>query len=126
MRERVRVSVLAVVSAVVFYYIASGLFGATLKVGGGVEERDMTVVDVVVITVASSILAILAATLLQRLRRGREIWLAVATLVLVVSMASLGQVDLSTADVIWQGLLHAVFGLLLVIGFYVGWPRGDA
>ena len=51
--------------------------------------------------------------------------MVVAGIVLVLSMFTLPQLDLSTADFVWQALLHAIYGLLLMAGFYFGWPANS-
>lgn len=121
MSERIRVAGLAIVSAVVFFFIATGLFNANLMIGP--ESTDeMTIWNVLIFTVAASALAILLATILDRFSWGRTAWSIVALVVLGASIFSVFGLNLDPADIIWQSLLHAVFGLLLIVGFYVGWP----
>ena len=122
MAERIRVSGLAIVSALIFYFVASGLFGAELRAGVAEEVRDLTVVDVLIVTVFASALALGLAALLDRFRWGRTAWTVIAFVVLVASLVAVFGLELPAADLGWQALLHSVFGLLLIVGFYVAWP----
>lgn len=54
------------------------------------------------------------------------IFALVALVVLIASIASFTQLDLDTAGTIWQGALHAVFGLIVIVGFWVTWPKRPA
>jgi len=122
-RERLRVSGLAIVASVVFFFIA-GAFEADLMVtmGPDTDPETMSVLNVLFITFVAAMLAIGLAAVLDRFSTGRTIWTAIASLVFLGSFSLLAQFDLGTGDLIWQALLHSVFGLLLIIGFYVGWP----
>ena len=116
---------MAIVASLVFFFVARA-FGANLAVqtpGGSIE--DMTWINVLLFTVTSGILAIVLAWILDRFPSGRTVWTVVAAVVLVASFGLLGPLELNTSDLIWQALLHSVFGLLMIIGFYVGWPEPD-
>ena len=125
MRDRVRVSGLAIVSSLVFFFIASALGADLLVTTGGSETEPMSWLNVVIFTAVASGLAIGLAALLDRFGSGRTIWMVVGGLILVSSMFTIPRSDLSTADFIWQALLHAVYGLLMMAGFYFGWPSGQ-
>ena len=123
MTERIRVSGLAIVSTVVLFFVATGLFNANLMVFSTDDPAQMTVLNVFLFTVLASALAILLASVLDRFAWGRTAWTIVALVVLGASIISVFGLDLAAGDLIWQALLHAVFGLLIIVGFYVGWPE---
>ena len=125
MSERLRVSALAIVSALVFFFVATGLFNAELQAGTSGDIRDLTFIDVTALTLFSSALAIGLAAVLDRFRWGRTAWTIVAFVVLASSILTVFGLQLTTADLIWQTVLHGIFGLLLIIGFYVAWPDPD-
>lgn len=110
---------LAVVSAIVFYLIATTLFGANLLVG---TDTELTLLRVVVVTLVVSALAVMLAGVLDRFAWGRTVWTVFAAFGLLGATAALFQLGLANANLAWQAVLYAVFGLLLIIGFYVGWP----
>ena len=117
---------MAIVSSLIFFFVAQA-FGANLAVqmGPGGSIEDMTWINVLLMTAVLGGLAILLARFLDRYSWGKTGWTVVAAVVLVASFGSLGLLELSTSDIIWQALLHGVFGLLVIIGFYVGWPESD-
>lgn len=125
MRERIRVSGLAIASAVVFFLIATAL-GANLSVRTGPDSdaSEMGVVHVLFLTIVAAALAIGLAWFLDRFSHGRTIWTVTAAVVFLGSFTIPAQLDLETSDLVWQAVLHSVFSLLLIVGFYVGWPIG--
>ena len=126
MSDRLRVVGLAIVASLVFFFVVQAL-GANLLVqmGPGGSIEDMTWINVLLVTVSFGVLAIALAWILDRFSWGKTAWTVIAAVVLVASFAVLGPLRLNTSDLIWQALLHSVFGLLVIIGFYVGWPEPD-
>ena len=124
--DRFRVVGMAIVTSLVFFFVARA-FGANLLVqmGPGGSIEDMGWINVLLVTVSFGVLALALAWILDRYSWGKTVWTVVAAVMLVASFGVLGPLFLSTADLIWQALLHSVFGLLMIIGFYVGWPEPD-
>ncbi len=124
MTERLRVVGLATVSTVVFFFIANA-FGADLRVqtgpNGPIEE--MFWVNVILVTLVAGFLGLLLAWLLDRFSSGRTIWTVVAILVYLAMFGPLSQLELTGSDFVWQAILHSVYAILLIVGFWVGWPQ---
>ena len=66
MAERIRVSGLAIVSALILFFVATGLFNAELQAGTGDDIRELTYFDVAALTIITSVLAIAVAAILDR------------------------------------------------------------
>lgn len=128
MVSRITVTALAVVATLVTFWVAT-LVDVSLQVPAEIGNMDagttdMTAFNVLFVTIAAGLLALLIASVLNRLLPGeaKRIWSVVAILVLGLSVFLVYQLDLDTATVIWQLILHLVFGLLLMGGFWLSWP----
>lgn len=122
--KRLQVIVTAVIVTLVLFFIAVAA-GADLQVrtGPNVDIEEMAWINVVILTVVVGLLAWGLAAILDRVKNGRVIWTAIASIVLIASFGTFAQVDLDTTGLVWQAALHLVFGLIVIIGFWVFWPE---
>ena len=124
MTERLRVVGLATVSTVVFFFIAIA-FGADLRVQTGPDGpiEEMSWVNVVLVTLVAGFLGLFLAWVLDRFSSGRTIWTVIAIAVYLAMFGLLSQLELTGGDLVWQAILHSVYAILLIVGFWVGWPQ---
>ena len=115
---------LATVSTLVFFFVAN-VFGAELRVQRGPDGpiEEMSWVNVVLLTLIASLLALLLASGLDRFTSGRTIWTVLAVAVYLATYGALSRLELTGGDFVWQASLHSVFAILLIVGFWVGWPQ---
>lgn len=124
-KEWFRVGGAAVVMTMVVFLVGSAFdtgFKATTGFGAG-EVVEMTWFHVLAVTLLVSVLAIGLAHLLRRFERGRTIYVVIAVVVFILSFTTFGDLRLETNDLIWQGVLHGVFAIVLVGGIYLSWPE---
>lgn len=124
MTERLRVIGMATVSTVVFFFIANA-FGADLRVRMGVDGpiEEMSWVMVVLVTLVAGFLGLFLALVLDRFSSGRTIWTVIAIAIYLTMFGPLSQLGLMGGDLVWQAILHSVYAILLIVGFWVGWPE---
>ncbi len=124
MTERLRVIGIATVSTVVFFFIANA-FGADLRMRTGIDGpiEEMSWFMVVLVTLVVGFLGLFLALVLDRFSSGRTIWTVIAVAVYFAMFGSLSQLELTGGDLVWQAILHSVYAILLIVGFWVGWPQ---
>ncbi len=117
-RDRVLTIVVATITALIVWAIARLLVGHRLTVESSGQDTPMTIgpVAVIVTTLIASLLGWAALALLERFTdRARRIWLGLAPVVLVVSLATLGQaIGIGTTIALFA--LHLVVGAVLIVG----------
>ncbi|MHA7293625.1 DUF6069 family protein [Arthrobacter sp. HLT1-21] len=115
---------LAAVAALIVWLIAGPIADVALTVAmGGMPPMDITPISVVMASVLSGLVAWGLLLLLQRyLRNGKRIWMIVAVVVLVLSMAGPLTAEASTATKAVLMLMHVLVGATLVVGL----PRAVA
>jgi H+/Cl- antiporter ClcA len=111
--------VLGVLAALAVWGISELVFGVDVRqpaFGTGVPQ-DLTGGPVVVASVVAGLAAWLALALLERLtRHARAVWVALATLVLVVSLgAPLSGRGIDGGSRLVLALLHLTVGALLIV-----------
>ncbi len=121
MSTRLLVILAAVIGTVLTFYLAS-LFGADLVVpeefGDMSVTMEMPVGVVVGFTFVIGLVAWALATILERATaNARNIWIFLAVVVLAGSIPGVFQLGLEGADLVWQIVLHVVFGAILIAGF---------
>lgn len=123
MTKRLAIIGLASVSAVVFFLLA-GAFGAEFQVqtGPGGPTEEMTWLNVVILSLVVGTLGLLLAFGLDRFSSGRAIWTATAVVVYLAMFVPLFQLELTGGDLLWQSILHSVFAVPVILGFWVNWP----
>lgn len=88
----------------------------------GGETRDMTVWNLLLVTAVTGLAAIAVAAALDRFTgNGKRVWTIGAMVVLVGSIIPLFTMDLGGVTLLWQLVLHLVFGLTLIWGFWKTW-----
>jgi hypothetical protein len=110
---------LAVLAALAVWGISELVFGVDVRqpaFGTGMPQ-DLTAGPVVVASVVAGLAAWLALALLERLtRHARAVWVALATLVLVVSLgAPLSGRGIDGGSRLVLALLHLTVGALLIV-----------
>jgi hypothetical protein len=128
MISRITVTAYAVVVTLVTYLLAEWV-NADLQVPDpigsfGGATRDMTAFDVLLVTCAVGLFAIGSAAVLDRfIGNGKRVWSIVAVVILVGSIIPLFSMDLGGVTLLWQLMLHLVFGLTLIWGFWKTWEQ---
>lgn len=128
MSRRLLVILAAVIGTVVTFYLAS-LLGADLVVpeefGDMSVTMEMPVGVVVGFTFVIGLVAWALATILERATsNARNIWVFLALAALAGSIPGVTQLGQEGADLVWQILLHVVFGAILIGGFIGTFPDG--
>ncbi len=129
MSKRLLVILAAVIGTVATFYLAS-LLGADLVVpeefGDMSVTMEMPVGVVVGFTFVIGLVAWALATILERATsNARNIWTFLAVVALAGSIPGVYQLGLEGADLVWQVLLHVVFGAILIAGFYGTFPSNQ-
>ena len=113
---RITVTALAVVAALGTFLLAGA------RDGGG-ETMDMTAANVLLLTIVVGLAAIVVAAVLDRfIGNGRRVWSIVAITILALSFLLVFPLELEGATLVWQVILHLVFALILIGGFWKIWP----
>lgn len=115
--------IVAVVATVAVFLLASALdadLRVPLEFGNMDETQPMPFGVVVAITTVLGLLAWALATVLERAtKNARGVWTLVAAFLALGSIPAVFQLGLEGSALVWQILLHLVFGGILIAGF---WP----
>ena len=122
---RITVTALAVVAALGTFLLAGAVDVAPqvrARDGGG-ETMDMTAANVLLLTIVVGLAAIVVAAVLDRfIGNGKRVWSIVAITILALSFLLVFPLELEGATLVWQVILHLVFALILIGGFWKTWP----
>lgn len=116
LRGLISVATAVAVNVVLFY--AFDAMGFALRVParmGATEMTDMSLPPVLIFTAVPTLIAVVAALILNRsTRRARKIFSSVVVLLAFLSLLALLSLDSSTIDRLLQGLMHLVPAAALV------------
>lgn len=123
MRNRLTVSIIAIVAALGTFFIAQ-LVDAEPKVMIGMDgdPEAMSWYHVLIFTVVLSVVAWLLAWFLQRFETGRIIFTVIGVIVFMGAFIPFGQLGLEGADLVWQTVIHVVVAAVILIGYWATWP----
>lgn len=109
----------AILAALAVWFVAEVVFGLDLRspaAGASEQAEDVTAIQVVFAAAVGSLAGWALLAVLERVTsRPRRVWTAIATLVLVVSLAGpLSGSDITTANRLMLVLLHVVVAAALI------------
>ena len=128
MVSRITVTGVAVTAALVVFLVAKEI-GIDLQIPniGSQPTTDMGPENVLLVSILVGFGAMGVAGFADRYTAdGRLSWSIVALAVLAGSFVPLSQLNLSGMTLIWQALLHIVYGLVLIGGFWATWDQKAA